>query len=139
MAKENVSVFDAKDRLAKRQVVWRRLEDRFTALNVRMISDRVRERGYGQGNRNEGNIEKKQNNIKEIVLKLREELRVDILRIIREEVRDSLRTIVREEIKKEFRTLSQGGHLLNIRELIRETVDEDIRDRVLGSQEEMFF
>lgn len=50
-----------------------------------------------------------------------------------------MRTIVREKIKKEFRTLSQGGHSLNIRELIRETVDEDIRDRVLGSQEEMFF
>lgn len=106
---------------------------------MRIISGRVRGRGYGQGNRNEGNIEKKQNNIKEVVLKLREELRVDILRIIREEVRDSLRTIVGEEIKKEFRTLSQGGHSLNIRELIRETVDEDIRDRVLGSQEEMFF
>lgn len=68
--------------------------------------------------------------------KLRSELRVDILRIIREEVRQNLRMIIGESIREEVRSVLSGDGSAIFRETARELVEENIRERVVGSLNE---
>lgn len=84
-------------------------------------------------------IRRRERVVAEIVQKLREELRVDILRIIREEVRENLRLIIGETIKEDIRTIMQEGRTLAFKKIAKETVEEDIRVRIVGSQEEVFY
>lgn len=71
--------------------------------------------------------------IGEIVGKLREELRVDILRIIRGEVRENLRLIIGDSIKEELKSFFQEGGASMFKKAARDSVEENIRERVVGS------
>lgn len=84
-------------------------------------------------------LRKREQMIGEIVGKLREELRVDILRIIREEVRENLRSIIGDSIKEEFKILFQEGGTSMFRKAARDSVEENIRERVVGSLNEVNF
>lgn len=84
-------------------------------------------------------IRRRERVVAEIVQKLREELRVDILRIIREEVRENLRLIIGETIKEDIRTIMQEGRTLAFKKIAKETVEQDIRVRIVGTQEEVFY
>lgn len=77
--------------------------------------------------------------VAEVTKKLREEVRVDILRIIREEVRENLKIIIKESIRSELKIALEESRASTFRNLIRETVKEDIRERMLGSQEESVY
>lgn len=67
------------------------------------------------------------------VCKLREELRVDILRIIRKEVRENLRLIIGDSIKEELKSFFQEGGASMFKKAARDSVEENIRERVVGS------
>lgn len=84
-------------------------------------------------------LRKREQMIREIVDKLRDELRVDILRIIREEVRENLRSIIGDSIKEEFKILFQEGGTSMFRKAARDSVEENIRERVVGSLNEVNF
>lgn len=84
-------------------------------------------------------IRRRERVVAEIVQKLGEELRVDILRIIRKEVRENLRLIIGETIKEDIRTIMQEGRTLAFKKIAKETVEEDIRVRIVGFQEEVFY
>lgn len=67
----------------------------------------------GQGNpkedRNGRNMSRREQVIGEIVSKLRDELKVDVLRIIREEVRENLKIIIGNAIKEEVEAMFREG------------------------------
>lgn len=81
-------------------------------------------------------VERREQLIGEIVNKLRNELRVDILRILREEVRQKLRMVIGDAIREEVRAVLTGDGSAFFRETARESVEENIRERVVGTLNE---
>lgn len=70
-----------------------------------------------------------------IVNKLREELKVDVLRIIKEEVRDNLRVIIGKAIREEVAAIFQEGGSSVVRRAVRVSFDENVRERVVGCED----
>lgn len=81
-------------------------------------------------------VERREQLIGKIVNKLRNELRVHILRIIREEVRQKLRMVIGDAIREEVRAVLTGDGSAFFRETARESMEENIRERIVGTLNE---
>lgn len=89
----------------------------------------------GKNDRNSSRSElsrRREQVINGIVNKLREELKVDVLRIIREEVRENLRAIIGNAIREEVAAIFQEGVSSVVRRAVRVSFDENVRERVVG-------
>lgn len=89
----------------------------------------------GKNDRNSSRSElsrRREQVINGIVNKLREELKIDVLRIIREEVRENLRAIIGNAIREEVADIFQEGGSSVVRRAVRVSFDENVRERVVG-------